>query len=121
VRLRRRGARCWLTVKRGEGLARDELEVELSPEQFEALWPATDGRRLEKVRRVIPSRSDKLAIELDVYLGRLEGLAVAEVEFASEAAAAAFQAPGWFGDEVTDDPEYRNRRLATAGHDPGAA
>jgi CYTH domain-containing protein len=51
-------------------------------------------------------------IELDVYGGELHGLIVAEVEFDDQMSAASFAAPYWFGREVTDDPEYKNQRLA---------
>ena len=43
---------------------------------------------------------------------RLSGLIVAEVEFDDPWGATAFIAPYWFGREVTDDPAYRNQRLA---------
>jgi len=119
VRVRRRGERCFLTVKAGHGLARAEREVELTPEQFETLWPATRGRRLEKSRRELEEAAggdgDRVVVELDVYEGGLSGLVVAEVEFPDEAAARRFRAPAWFGQEVTDDDAYKNRRLAVDG------
>jgi CYTH domain-containing protein len=111
VRLRRRDKGRFLTVKSGHGLARAEHEIELSEAQFEALWPATEGRRLQKSRRVIP-RDGGLAIELDVYAGRHQGLVVAEVEFRDEEAARDFVAPPWFGREVTYEEGFKNRRLA---------
>lgn len=114
VRLRRRGERCFLTVKSAGGLVRGEREVEISPEQFEVLWPATAGRRVEKVRRVLDGGGGA-RIELDVYAGALSELTVAEVEFADRQAAARFDAPGWFGREVTDEPAYKNQRLAVDG------
>jgi adenylate cyclase len=40
---------------------------------------------------------------------------VAEVEFASEEAAHAFEAPEWFGAEVTDDARFKSQRLASEG------
>jgi CYTH domain-containing protein len=120
ARLRRCEGRCVLTVKSGEGLARAEHEVELTAAQFDALWPATEGRRLVKTRRRLPE-GDRLVVELDVYGGALDGLAVAEVEFPDEATARAFTPPDWFGREVTDDPAYKNRRLAAAGRPPVAA
>ena len=116
VRLRRRGERLLLTVKRGEGLARDEEEIELAPEQFDALWPLTEGRRLRKRRHVLPHQG--LELELDVYEGDLEGLAVAEVEFPDEESARAFAPPGWLGAEVTGDRAYLNESLAVNGR-PG--
>ncbi len=109
ARVRRSSKGCRLTAKRGAGLVRGEWEITLSAEQFEAMWPATEGRRVEKVRyRLGP-------IELDVYEGALAGLIVAEVEFASVEEAAAFEVPGWFGEDVTEDPAYRNQRLAVDG------
>ena len=50
-----------------------------------------------------------------VYKGQLAGLIVAEVEFDSVEASEAFDAPGWLGREVTDDPAYTNRVLAERG------
>ena len=54
-------------------------------------------------------------IEVDIYSGALTGLSVAEVEFATEDAADAFEPPAWFGREVTDDPRFKNQRLASEG------
>ena len=116
VRLRRKGDRLLLTAKRGSGISRDEAEVELDPEAFEGLWPLTEGRRLAKRRYVIPHGD--LRIELDVYEGALEGLAVAEVEFGSEEEARGYQPPEWIGEEVTGDVRYLNETPATRGR-PG--
>jgi CYTH domain-containing protein len=118
VRLRRREQSCFLTVKSGRGVVRRELEVELSDEQFDALWPATEGRRIEKTRRVIDVQtkaSGGLRIELDEYAGELTGLWVAEVEFPGRQTAGSFTAPGWFAAEVSDRDDYKNRSLALQG------
>jgi CYTH domain-containing protein len=111
TRVRRRGGRCFLTVKSGAGLVRSEHEVELTAEQFEALWPATSDARVVKRRHVLRAE-DGHQIELDVYEGALSGLLVAEVEFDDPWGAESFAAPYWFGREVTDDPAYKNQRLA---------
>ena len=113
VRVRRYGEQAFLTVKSGGGEVRVEEEIEIDPRRFAALWPLTDNRRIEKRRYRIPSGA--LTIELDVYHGRLSGLLVAEVEFDSSEAAAAFTRPDWLSREVTDDPRYKNQRLVTAG------
>jgi adenylate cyclase len=121
VRLRRRAGRCFITAKSGSGLVRRELEVEISAEQFEALWPGTEGRRLEKTRRVVElDGPGDLRVELDEYAGALAGLRVAEVEFPDEETARAFRPPAWFADEVTDREGYRNRSLAMRGRPPAA-
>ena len=110
VRLRKKGGSFSLTVKRGEGLARIEHEVELTPKQFAALWPLTAGRRLTKQRFETPYAGH--TIEIDVYGGKNSGLVVAEVEFETEEAAHAFVPPDWFAGDVSERAEYSNRNLA---------
>jgi adenylate cyclase len=102
-----------LTVKSGSGMERHEAEVPLMPEQFAALWPATEGRRIQKRRTLVPL--DGLIAEVDEYEGGLAGLLVVEVEFASLEEARAFTPPEWFGREVTDDAAYKNASLALEG------
>ncbi len=114
VRLRRYGEETFLTVKSSGDGSRIEEEIEIEARRFAALWPLTDGRRLEKRRYAIPY-GDGLTIELDIYHGRLSGLLTAEVEFDTPADASAFVPPDWFGRELTDDPRYKNKRLATQG------
>jgi adenylate cyclase len=113
VRLRRRGDERFLTVKVGTGRVRAEEEIGLDREQFDALWPLTEDRRVAKTRHLI-AHGD-LTIELDLYGGELDGLRVAEVEFADQAAADAFEAPAWFGEEVTGNVNYLNETLAAKG------
>jgi adenylate cyclase len=113
VRIRRYGNDTWLTVKRGSGKTREETEIELSEEQFETLWPLTEGRRVRKVRHRVPQ--DKLTVDVDVFEGDLGELVIGEVEFDSEAASEEFDAPDWLGEEVTGDPRYANESLAVHG------
>ncbi len=114
VRLRARDGHNLLTIKHGGGLTRDEDERAIEPERFARLWPLTEGHRIEKVRYAIPAE-EGLTIELDAYTGALDGLAIAEVEFDSEAQAQRFTPPAWFGPEVTGDRRYANQRLADDG------
>jgi len=120
VRIRRRDGASTMTVKSGGGRTRAEEELELDDATFERLWPLTEGRRIEKVRHVIPADAPGVEIELDTYGGDLGGLVVAEVEFAGEAEADAFDPPEWFGAEVTDDKGFKNQRLAVDGRPDGA-
>jgi len=113
VRLRRLGEESYLTVKRGRGEVRTEQEVTLDREQFDALWPLTEDRRISKTRHWLPLGD--LEIELDVYAGELDGLVTAEIEFESEDDADAFEPPDWLGEDVTDDDRYKNESLATDG------
>lgn len=113
VRVRDSDGAFTLTAKSGSGLAREEVEIAITAGQFEALWPATEGRRVEKHRHRVPAGG--LTYELDVFAGSLAGLSLVEVEFASVAEAAAFVPPEWFGAEVTDDGRYTNAALARDG------
>ena len=108
VRVRRYGSQAFLTVKSGGGRARVEEELEIDERRFGALWALTEGRRLGR-------RQDDGGGGLDVYREELDGLMVAEIEFESPEAAAAFEPPAWFGREVSDDPAYKNNRLAMDG------
>ena len=100
-----------LTVKGGQGAVRTEIEWPIGAAQFAAAWPYTRDRRVSKTRFRIPF--DDHVIELDQFHDALDGLVLAEVEFDSEAAMAAFEPPDWFGRDVTDDPAYSNASLAT--------
>jgi adenylate cyclase len=82
-------------------------------EQFDALWPATVGQRLIKVRYDVPWK--KHTIEIDVYRGRHDGLVVAEVEFDDLKTCANFEAPDWLGRAVTGKRKYSNVALALDG------
>jgi len=117
VRVRITDMKSTLTVKAGSGLARTEVDVEISAEQAEALWLHTLGRRLDKTRHRVTVEDGEAhhVAEVDVYAGSLAGLCVVEVEFGSEAAAAAFTPPAWFGEELTETPGWTNASLARNG------
>lgn len=114
VRLRQSDDDFVLAVKSGEGVVRTERETAISAGQFDALWPATQGRRIEKTRWTGPLDGG-LFYELDVYAGALAKLVTVEVEFASEQQATAFVPPEWFGRDVSADGRFRNKSLAFSG------
>lgn len=116
VRIRDNGGEFTLTAKSGWGMVRGEYEIDLSAEQFEALWPGTAGRRIEKRRMTTHLGSTRLVI--DVFEGGLSGLVLAEAEFATLEQAFAFVPPEWLGAEVTDDEAYSNAALAARGFVP---
>ena len=111
VRMRKAGETHSLTYKRGRGTAREEREIELTPEQFAVLWPATEGRRLTKTRYDVPHGN--YVVEIDLYTGKHQGLIVAEVEFPDEQSARDFQVPDWLGKDVSHDRRYSNQLLAS--------
>ena len=113
VRIRQYGNKQFLTVKEGAGLMRRETEIEISPQQFQALWPSTEGRRLEKIRSLVKYGSYQ--VEVDRYLGDLAPLLVAEVEFSSVEESESFEKPDYLGQEVTKVEAYKNISLAIHG------
>lgn len=117
VRVREAGTEHVLTVKGGDGLGRTEVELPISPEQFEALWLLTGERRIDKTRYRVPAGTH--VAEVDAFAGSLEGLMIAEVEFASVEDAGAFTPPAWFGREVTGERSWGNAALAVHGRPAG--
>lgn len=113
VRIREHGTALSLAVKRGRGLVRTEVELDLDLEHFEALWPLTEGRRVVKRRHAVAT--EHLSFDVDVYEDELAGLVVAEVEFGSVELSSEFVPDPWLGPEVTEDGRYKNRSLATLG------
>ena len=115
LRLRRKGEQSYLTVKSGGGLTRDEWESELPSWVFDALWSATEGRRIEKTRYSVPH--GMFTLEIDIYHASLSGLVTLECEFTTEDTASTFQLPPWAIDavDVTVDSAYKNKNLALHG------
>ena len=113
VRVRRDNDDYYLTYK-GKGLlSREEYNLPLNKEAYEHLLAKADGIILTKKRYMIPvPGNDHLTIELDVFEGHYDGLILAEVEFASEEEAKAFNPPAWFGEDVTFSGAYHTSRLS---------
>lgn len=103
-----------LTIKTGSGRNRNEIERDLSPEEFAVIWDAARELRISKRRHRI-ELSDGHTAELDLYGGPLSGRRLVEVEFDSDQAADDFEPPAWFGREVTTDNHYTNSSLARYG------
>ncbi len=113
VRIRGKGVLFFLTEKKGAGLSRDEHEIAINVQMFDALWPMTGGMQLEKARSTFMLDSHQL--ELDVYHGALKPLMILEAEFLTEEQALAWSPPWFAGSEVTGDKQYKNAQLAKAG------
>lgn len=110
VRVRRSDDAYFLTYKGAGLLAREEYNLPLTEEAYRHLLPKADGLVIVKERYRIPFAG--YTIELDLFDPPLAPLVIAEVEFPTEAEAAAFQPPEWFGQEVTYDPAYSNSNLS---------
>lgn len=113
VRVRQKGNAYFLTIKKGDGLIRNEFEVELTESQFELLWPATEGRRILKTRYFLPHNDALICV--DVYDKPYEKLCVAEIEFSTLDASVQYIQPEWMDREVTFDERFKNRNLVLNG------
>jgi len=113
LRIRERAGRCTMTVKQGSGLARLEQECAIEQQQFDMLWPLTEGMRIEKVRYAV--KQGELIFEIDIFAGRLAPLQLLEVEFPDREASTRFIVPDFIACEVTADNAYKNASLARNG------
>ena len=98
-----------MTVK-GEpnGIVRPEFEYEVPVDDAEAMLKALCARPLiEKTRYMV--RYEGFVWHVDEFQGDNAGLTLAEVEL--EQPDEHVPLPSWVGEEVTQDPRYRNSRL----------
>jgi adenylate cyclase len=109
VRVRIEGVRGTITIKgKNAGATRAEWEYDIPVgEAAELLDTLCERPLIEKYRRRIAHAGHTW--EVDEFLGENAGLAVAEIELASEDEA--FDRPGWIGEEVTGDARYYNSNL----------
>ncbi len=110
VRVRKGGKKYTLTYKSGGGMDHAEYNLPLTEEAYYHLLEKHDGNVITKRRYKIPYQG--FTIELDIFSGIMQGHIMAEVEFESVEEANAFVPPNWFGEDVTDDPNYRNVVMA---------
>lgn len=126
VRIRRWDSQYILTVKERQksehtsAIVNREEEFSLSAESYARLRDKCEGVLISKTRYCIALRRmmqdglyGGLTAELDIFHGVYEGLQLVEVEFPDEDAANSFEAPDWFGADVSNDPRYRNSYLAS--------
>jgi CYTH domain-containing protein len=107
----RKANNCYFLTEKGEGtLSRTEKEATISKEEYDELTKKVISNTIHKTRYLIPLYNDLVA-ELDIYTGKLQGLAIVEVEFKDETSAINFYKPDWFGEDVTSDMTYKNKNL----------
>lgn len=113
VRVRVAGDKGYLTIKgKTSGLARPEFEYEIPFEHaVQMLAMFCKDRIIEKTRHIISFEGNDF--EVDVFVGRHNGLVMAEVEMDSEDQVVAL--PDWIGEEVSMDKRYSNKSLALEG------
>ena len=117
MRFRKIGDRYWRTIKRGQGVVREEIEEPITKEEFCAYWEQREGEAIEKYRYTFRYKKD--TYELDEFTGHLKGLLYLEIEFGSLQEAEDFTLPKkiqkFVLDEVSDNPAFTNRSLALHG------
>lgn len=110
VRIRRQDDEYYLTCKSKGLMIREEYTFPLNEQAYTHLREKIDGRLISKRRYLIPYGT--YTIELDLFTSPDPELRLAEVEFSSEEEALSFQAPDWFGEDVTHSSRYHNSRLS---------
>lgn len=103
------------TIKGSGNKISDEYEIYLMEHQFKELLPLCKDNRIDKLRYEIYSNHSNHKIYLDIFKLELSGLYIAEVEFDSEEEADNYIPEDWFGEEVTENSNYSNFKLAING------
>jgi CYTH domain-containing protein len=92
------------------GFGRLEMEWQLDSEVAKSLLRSNDWPQIEKTRHFVPTERGMIW-EIDQFLGRHEGLWIAEIELNSEDEK--FEFPDWLGEEVSRNFQYSNQFLAS--------
>lgn len=111
VRVRREDNDYYLTYKGSGMMAREEYNLPLNEQAYQHLIKKADGNLISKKRYLI-ELAHNLTAELDVFAPPFAPLVMVEVEFNSIEEARQFQAPSWFAEEVTDNPDYHNSNMS---------
>ncbi|MGG3283289.1 CYTH domain-containing protein [Paenibacillus solani] len=95
------------TFKKGWGIAREEVEFTISEGLYDQVVKAHGAIPLTKRR--VTARWGDTVIEIDDY-AQIDML-VLEVEFSSIEAADSFVPPVWFGQDISTDKQYSNKKV----------
>lgn len=119
VRIRIAGERAFITVKGpSQGMSRAEFEYPIPLADAKVMLRDLCRQPLiEKMRYDVPYGGKLWSV--DVFGAENSGLVVAEVEL--DHPAEHVPLPPWVGEEVTEDPRYRNSALVSAPMLNGAA
>ena len=96
-----------------DGLIRDEINLDITKEQYDNLVIKQEGTTINKTRYQF--YADGQIIAIDIFHGDLDGLAYMEIEFASEEESKKYKEPDWVIKDVTDNVNYKNGHLARYG------
>jgi len=96
-----------------DGLSRQDIEFEITKDEYDELFQKISGVVIHKARYRLPHEG--LNIRIDIFFGELNGLVLAEVVFDSVDEAEVFLPLDWFGEDITSDSRYRNAALSMYG------
>jgi adenylate cyclase len=111
IRIRITDKSSFITIKGpGDklGISRFEWEKQIPEEEADELFNFCTRGSIEKIRHFIPA--GKHIYEVDEFLGKNQGLIIAEIELNS--IEETFEKPDWLGKEVTGIKKYYNGSLA---------
>jgi CYTH domain-containing protein len=112
------GQEYTLVIKSDGHLSREEIEFELTAEQYDKLRAMIPFQLITKLyqRYMLP---DGLVAECSVVdLGLESSFMYAEVEFESEGQALQFDPPACFGEEITYEESYKMKNYWTRRNEP---
>ena len=96
-----------------DGLVRNEMEENITEEEYNILIKKKEGKTIYKTRYQFLYKNNLYAI--DIFEGELEGLAYLEIEFVNKEEADEFVTPDWVIKELTNNIKYKNGFLARYG------
>ena len=96
-----------------DGLVRDEINIDITKEQYENLIKKQEGITINKTRYQL--YADGQIIAIDIFHDELDGLAYMEIEFRNEEESNTYKTPDWVIKDVTSDVNYKNGHLARYG------
>ena len=96
-----------LEIKSKGHLIREELRYDISKDEFKEGMRLCETKVCKK-RYIV--QEGQYQCEVDIY--QEWDFVTVEIEFESQDEAETFIAPGWFGEDVTYDPTYKNVNLA---------
>ena len=109
VRVRIESGYATIAIKgRAKGISHLEFEYQIPEKDARKLLTLSVGKPIEKDR--YRCTCGLHTWEIDVFRGANRGLVVAEIELDDELEQ--FELPDWIGEEVSEDPKYRNAMLA---------
>lgn len=112
IRLRKMGDKMELTKKTPQNTAKsiqNEETIKLSPEEYKS-FEKIKGKSLKKRRYIYKHRNN--IVEIDIYLGDLAGLAIADVEFKGNRQLSTFRKPDFCLKDITSNDVFAAGMLA---------